>query len=159
MLPSSLTPPPSPPAANATRLTDLSDAQILKQEWPHNWPNFISEIVASSKASLPICENNMAILRLLSEEVFDFSAEKMTHAKTDTLKRQMCAEFSEVFMLCSEVLEKAQKPSLIKATLETTLRFLSWMPIGFIFETAIIDTLLTRVRIRLCAAQSHTVPG
>lgn len=92
----------------------------------------------------------MAILRLLSEEVFDFSAEQMTHAKTETLKRQMCVEFNEVFMLCSEVLEKAQKPSLIRSTLETTLRFLGWMPIGFIFETTIIDTLLTRVRLLIC---------
>ena len=54
---------------------DTTLIQILKQEWPHNWPNFIPEIVSSSRGSLAICENNMAILRLLSEEVFDFSAE------------------------------------------------------------------------------------
>ncbi|KDN52738.1 hypothetical protein K437DRAFT_277459 [Tilletiaria anomala UBC 951] len=123
---------------------DMTLIQILKQEWPHNWPNFISEIVASSKTSLPICENNMAILRLLSEEIFDYSAEQMTQAKTKALKNQMCSEFSEVFKLCSEVLEKAQKPSLIKATLETTLRFLNWIPLGFIFETTIIDHLIGR---------------
>jgi hypothetical protein len=39
--------------------------QILKQEWPHNWPDFIPSIVASSKANLSLCENNMAILKLL----------------------------------------------------------------------------------------------
>lgn len=87
----------------------------------------------------------MAILRLLSEEIFDYSAEQMTQAKTKALKNRMCAEFSEVFKLCSEVLEKAQKPSLIKATLETTLRFLNWIPLGFIFETNIIDHLIGRV--------------
>lgn len=102
------------------------------------------EIVASSKTSLPICENNMAILRLLSEEIFDFSAGSMTSAKADTLKAQMVSEFSEVFRLCSEVLEKAQKPSLIKATLDTTLRFITWVPLGFIFETTFMDTLLGR---------------
>lgn len=25
--------------------------QILKQEWPHNWPTFISDIVAASKVT------------------------------------------------------------------------------------------------------------
>lgn len=118
--------------------------QILKQEWPHKWPTFISEIVSSSRTSLSICENNMVILRLLSEEIFDYSAEQMTHAKTKNLKNQMCGEFAEVFQLCSEVLEKAQKPSLIKSTLETMLRFLNWIPLGYIFETPVIDHLINR---------------
>ena len=90
----------------------------------------------------------MVILKLLSEEIFDYSAEQMTQAKTKNLKNQMCGEFSEIFQLCSEVLEKAQKASLIKATLETLLRFLNWIPLGFIFETNIIDNLVTRVSSR-----------
>ncbi|KAI9637560.1 CRM1 C terminal-domain-containing protein [Dioszegia hungarica] len=118
--------------------------QILKQAWPKDWPSFIPEIVASSRTNLTLCENNMIILRLLSEEVFDFSAEQMTQAKTKALKQSMCSEFSEVFQLCNEVLEKANKPSLIKATLETLLRFLNWIPLGYIFETQIIDFLVSR---------------
>jgi exportin-1 len=74
---------------------------------------------------------------------------------------QHCSN-SEVFQLCHEVLEKANKPSLIKATLETLLRFLNWIPLGlfqptvslapacsldrpptgYIFETDIIDQLV-----------------
>ncbi|KAI9320987.1 nuclear export factor CRM1 [Dichotomocladium elegans] len=118
--------------------------QILKQEWPRNWPSFIPEIVTSSKSNLSLCENNMAILKLLSEEIFDYSAEQMTQIKTSNLRNQMCGEFSEIYQLCKEVLDKAQKPSLIKATLETLLRFLNWIPLGFIFETDLIETLRTR---------------
>lgn len=87
----------------------------------------------------------MVILKLLSEEIFDFSAEQMTQAKIKNLKNQMCGEFAEIFQLCIEVLDKAQKPSLIKATLETMLRFLNWIPLGYIFETKLIDTLTERV--------------
>jgi hypothetical protein len=87
----------------------------------------------------------MIILKLLSEEIFDFSAEQMTQHKIKNLKQQMCGEFAEIFQLCLEVLEKAQKTSLIKATLETLLRFLNWIPLGYIFETSIIDHLLSRV--------------
>ncbi|KAG8705419.1 Karyopherin transporter [Ceratobasidium sp. 395] len=123
---------------------NLALVQILKQEWPHNWPTFIPEIVQNSKTNISLCENNMAILKLLSEEIFDYSAEQMTQTKTKNLKNQMCGEFSEIFQLCLEVLEKAQKPSLIRATLETMLRFLNWIPLGYIFETSIIDQLLTR---------------
>lgn len=118
--------------------------QILKQEWPHNWPTFITEIVASSKTSLSLCENNMVILRILSEEIFDFSAESMTQEKIKNLKNSLCGEFSDIFQLCLEVLQKAQRASLIRKTLETLLRFLNWIPLGFIFETSIIDQLLNR---------------
>ncbi|KAF9818890.1 hypothetical protein IEO21_02428 [Rhodonia placenta] len=123
---------------------NLALVQILKQEWPHNWPTFITELVESSKTNLSLCENNMVILKLLSEEIFDYSAEQMTQAKVKNLKNQMCGEFSEIFKLCSEILEEAQKTTLIKATLETLLRFLNWIPLGYIFETTIIDLLLNR---------------
>lgn len=114
---------------------------ILKQEWPHNWPNFINEIITSCHSSLSICENNMNILRLLSEEVFDFSQDQMTSSKARNLKTTMTSEFASIFQLCSEVLNTASQPSLVKATLKTLLRFLNWIPLGYIFETPIIETL------------------
>ncbi|KAK2070730.1 hypothetical protein P8C59_005204 [Phyllachora maydis] len=117
---------------------------VLKQEWPHSWPTFINEIISACHSSLSVCENNMIILRLLSEEVFDYSAEQMTSAKTRNLKSTMCAEFSQIFQLCQEILNTANEPSLIKATLETLLRFCNWIPLGYIFETPLIETLRTR---------------
>jgi exportin-1 len=87
----------------------------------------------------------MIILKLLSEEIFDFSAEQMTQTKIKNLKNQMCGEFSEIFKLCSEILEEAQKASLVRAALETLLRFLNWIPLGYIFETTIVDVLIQRV--------------
>ncbi|POS86057.1 ARM repeat-containing protein, partial [Erysiphe pulchra] len=117
---------------------------VLKQEWPHNWPTFINEIISSCHTSLSVCENNMTILRLLSEEVFDYSADQMTSTKTKSLKITMCAEFSSIFQLCNEVLNSATQQSLLKATLETLLRFFNWIPLGYIFETPIINTLRTR---------------
>jgi len=68
----------------------------------------------------------------------------MTSVKAKNLKTTMTQEFSSIFQLCSEVLNTANQPSLIKATLETLLRFLNWIPLGYIFETPIINTLLTR---------------
>ncbi len=118
--------------------------KILKQEWPKRWPSFIPDIVSASRANISLCENNMVILKLLSEEIFDFSAEQMTTVKAKTMKTQLCGEFSEIFQLCSEVLEKAQKQSLIIATLEALLRFLKWIPLGYIFETSLVPTLTQR---------------
>lgn len=118
--------------------------QILKHEWPKYWPNFIPEIVTASRSSLPLCENNMIILKLLSEEAFDFSAEQMTTVKAKNLKTQLSGEFSEIFKLCIEILELANRPSLIVATLEALLRFLKWIPLGYVFQTSLLETLCTR---------------
>ena len=52
--------------------------QILKQDWPSKWPSFITDIVNASKTSELLCENSMVILKLLSEEIFDFSRGELT---------------------------------------------------------------------------------
>ena len=117
---------------------------ILKQEWPDNWPYFINEIVSASRSSLSICENNMVILRLLSEEVFDYSAEQMTSQKTRNLKESLNSQFAAIFKLCDEVMRQADSAPLLKTTLETLLRFLNWIPLRYIFETDIIELIRSK---------------
>lgn len=116
---------------------------ILKQDWPHNWPSFISDLVGASKTSESLCQNNMQILQILSEEVFDFSIDSMTAAKAKQMKESLNEEFSQVFELCQFILEASEKKSLLVATLKTLQRFLSWIPLGYIFETPLIDGLIS----------------
>jgi exportin-1 len=52
--------------------------QVLKQDWPQKWPSFVPDLVGASKTSETLCENSMIILKLLSEEVFDFSRGELT---------------------------------------------------------------------------------
>ena len=46
---------------------------IVKREWNTSWQNFISDICNSATENEAKCENALNILKLLSEEVFDFS--------------------------------------------------------------------------------------
>ena len=50
-------------------------------------------------------------------------------------------EFGSVFRLCMYVLSKCQNNELILETLKTLSRFLSWIPIGYIFETQLLEAL------------------
>ena len=129
---------------NLINKCDLTLVQILKQEWPQNWPNFIPELIGSSSSSVNVCENNMIILKLLSEEVFDFSAEQMTQAKALHLKKSMSKEFEQIFKLCYQVLEQGSSTSLIVAALESLLRYLHWIPYTYIFDTNILELLSTK---------------
>nr|CAG4651571.1 EOG090X00LI [Triops cancriformis] len=115
---------------------------ILEREWPKHWPSFIPDIVGSSKTNESLCQNNMAILKLLSEEVFDFSSGRMTQTKAKHLKDTMCSEFSQIFQLCQFVMDNSQNAALVGSTLETLLRFLNWIPLGYIFETKLISTMI-----------------
>jgi len=87
----------------------------------------------------------MTILKLLSEEVFDFSSGQLTQTKAKHLKDTMCSEFSQIFQLCQFVMENSQNVPLVAVTLETLLRFLNWIPLGYIFETKLITTLIYKV--------------
>lgn len=121
---------------------NLTLVEILKHEWPHNWPSFISDLVNSSKTSEVLCENNMQILKLLSEEVFDFSKDQMVTEKVKRMKESLNHEFSLIFSLCQYVLEHSQHTTLLRVTLQTLQRFLTWIPLAFIFQSNLIDVLI-----------------
>lgn len=129
---------------NLINKSDLTLVQVLKQDWPQNWPEFIPELIGSSASSVNVCENNMVILKLLSEEVFDFSAEQMTQAKALHLKTSMSKEFEQIFKLCFQVLEQASSTSLVVAALESLLRYLHWIPYRYIYGTNILELLSTK---------------
>ncbi|EGD72699.1 nuclear export factor CRM1 [Salpingoeca rosetta] len=118
--------------------------QILKQQWPQQWPSFITDIVGASRTSEPLCQNNLEILKLLSEEIFDYSKGQIVQVKAQHLKDALCQEFGPIYELCEFVLENAGEPTLINQALQTMLRFLSWIPIGYVFETNLINLLVTR---------------
>ncbi|KAM9859239.1 exportin-1-like [Aulostomus maculatus] len=122
--------------------------EILKQEWPNNWPNFIGDIVCASMTSESLCENNMVILKLFSEEVFDFSSGQMTQLKAKHLKEHLRNEFPQIFRLCLFVMDKSQNAQLVYTTLETLLHLLHSI-LGaeygipdYIFESNLISYLV-----------------
>lgn len=123
---------------------DLALVHVLKHDWPHNWPNFIPDIVSVSKTSETVCENNMSILKLLSEDVFDFSNDGLMSQKAEALKANMTGQFQMIFELCDFILQASTKVSLIVATLQTLQRFVTWIPDRFIFESPLLPTLCSR---------------
>ena len=116
--------------------------QILKHDWPARWASFVPDLVGAAKQSESLCENCMNILKLLSEEVFDFSRGELTQAKIMELKNALNTDFPRIHELCEFVLQHSQRPELIQRTLLTLHAFLSWIPLGYIFESTLLDTLL-----------------
>jgi exportin-1 len=116
--------------------------EVVKHEWPHNWPNFIKEIVNSSKKSQNLCANNMVILRLLSEDVFDYSKDQMTQQRMKEMKSKLNQEFEGIYTLSQYILDRSKDPRLLRNTLQTLDRFLHWIPIRAVFQTKLVPTLV-----------------
>jgi exportin-1 len=129
--------------ANQELLKKLDQAlvAILKQQGPAELQKFLPSFLAASMRNESVCRNNMMILKLLSEEVFD-RKDTMVRAKAQKLKDSMCELFGGVFKLCQEVLSKSQDAPLLIVTLETLLNFLGWIPIGYVFTTSLIENLV-----------------
>jgi hypothetical protein len=100
----------------------------------------------------------------------------LRQAKTKELKNSLNQEFRLIHELCLFVLSASQRADLIRATLSTLHAFLSWVPVGYIFESNVVEVLLklfpqapfrnialqclTEVRIlSLCPGSSHYHPG
>ena len=115
---------------------------VLKHEWPQNWKDFIPQIVESGKTNETLCGNNMQILKLLSEEVFEFSLKQLTSTKIDSLKEGLTGEFQLIYQLCEFVMQNAKNTLTLQTTLQCFLRFLFWIPLYYVFETQLIDMLL-----------------
>jgi len=115
---------------------------IVKREWPHNWPNFISQIVQISKKSEFICANNMKLLRLLCEEASE-NVKDVTHKSQESLKENLHSEFNKVFELCMFVLKNSSDDYLISETLQTLCKFinLGWVNARMIYESQLLEAL------------------
>lgn len=137
--------------------------QIVVQEWPDKWPTFISDIVGASKSSESLCENNMRILKELSDEVrcpklycvhsgvtHTHNAQvfenpgRMTEAKATRLKESMKEEFGAVFELCQYVLTESECPSLLLETLSTLLGFINWIDLEYVFGSDLVELLVRK---------------
>eukprot|EP01084_Bolivina_argentea_P070953 129034_1 len=117
--------------------------EIIKREWPHNWPGFITQVVEVSKRSEIVCANNMNLLRLLSEEAFENESLHLSHKQVDNFKDNLTKELSKVFELCMFVLKNSSDKRLIECTLHTLSKFLAlnWIPTQIIFSSQLIEAL------------------
>ncbi|GAW80789.1 exportin-1 [Plasmodium gonderi] len=114
--------------------------QIVKKEWPDSWSSFIPDIVNSAKLNQNVCENNMKLLNMLSEEVFEFGNETLVKKKKEKLRNEYASQFQEVYNLCLYILEanvynkRNTNTSLIKQTLNCLSNFFKWIPLTYIFD-------------------------
>lgn len=69
----------------------------------------------------------------------------MTRIKTKELKDTLTEEFFHIFQLCLFVMNQSKNGDLLLTTLRTLEKYLSWIPVGYIFETDLVKELIVKV--------------
>lgn len=128
-------------------LTKLNSTliSIVKLEWGNSFHNFIPDICSSAQDSVHKCMNALNILKLLSEEVFDFSKGSMLKSQVTQFKQQFYNQFQQIYQLCMSVLNASFESipmDLFKACLRTLQVYLGWIPLNFIFNENLAETLI-----------------
>ncbi|CAB4254893.1 similar to Saccharomyces cerevisiae YGR218W CRM1 Major karyopherin, involved in export of proteins, RNAs, and ribosomal subunits from the nucleus [Maudiozyma barnettii] len=121
---------------------DLTLVEILKQEWPEGWPDFIPELIKSSTMDINICENNLVILKLLYEEIFDYSSGQMTQAKTTKMKKSMSEVCLQIYIHIIDILKLEKYSATLElSALECLLNYLEWVSPEYIFQSDVLQLL------------------
>ena len=121
---------------------------IAKNEWTTSWPNFISELCNSSKSNPNLCENNMKLLILLSEEINVFWKSSLTAKKAYELREKMSKEFIEVFNLCQLIINNSNSVSknLLIQSIKLFGEYMNWFPINLTLNPDIMKQTLVNFK-------------
>ena len=115
------------------------------------WPTAIKDLAESCKQNQALCENNLEIMLMLSEEIFDNSKSTMTKNQSEQLKDKYTENLIIIYDLCDFIaktfIQDSSKisPSLIKTCLRTLYSFLNWAPAFFIFSRDFLDGIVVNL--------------
>ena len=135
---------------------------IAKNEWTTSWPNFISELCTSSKSDPNLCDNNMKLLILLSEEINVFWKNSLTAKKAYELREKMSKEFIEVFNLCQLIINNSNSVSktLLIRAIQLFAEYMNWFPINLTLNQDIMKkTLLNFKDMASCRTETMKCLG
>ena len=135
---------------------------IAKNEWTTTWPNFISELCASSKSDPNLCENNMKLLILLSEEINSFWKNSLTAKKAYELREKMSKEFIEVFNLCQLIINNSNSvnKNLLIIAIKLFAEYMNWFPITLTLnQDMMMKTLVNFKELSSCRTETMKCLG
>lgn len=128
---------------NKPLLTKMNSTlvSIAKREWPLRWPNFIQDICTSATLDVPMVENNLNLLRLVGEEVFQFGEKTLTSRWRERKRHALAGDAVYIMNLCSSVLLGTEDTLLLKAALQTLEAYIPWMAPSLVFHEATLSRI------------------
>lgn len=130
--------------ANAIMI-DQAFVEILKYDWPSKWGTLISDLVEESHSSTVLCINNLVILKLLAEEIINYTDSGITSACSQQMMDAFDERFSVLFDLLMEIINSSEDIILLHTALESLAVFASLVSSTYFIETPLLETLANRL--------------
>ena len=73
---------------------DIILVEIFKKEWPNSWTSFVKDLVAAAVESESRCRNSMFILKIVVEDVFQFSETTLTSKFSQQIQQALQSDES-----------------------------------------------------------------
>ena len=105
---------------------DIALVQVLLSEWPTIYPNIINELIEHARTSMAMCTNNLNIIKILCQEVFDRGDEKLLYSRVNELSNCIREHRDPVFNFIEEILRQTNEGELVKVCLEILKYFIKW---------------------------------
>ena len=132
---------------------------IAKREWPQRWPTFVSDVVSSCPLEDPMTENNLHILKILGEEVFEFGERTMTSKWIARKKEALQEDMRLIYGAVTRVLGIADSV-LLGTALSVLDTYIPWFPVEVVFDPQLLQYLcqygVSTVAIRVVSVRCLT---
>ncbi|GIQ85070.1 hypothetical protein KIPB_006684 [Kipferlia bialata] len=135
------------PETPILRKFDMLLIYILRHDFPTKWPTFIEELVEGAKTGGPsVCRNNLLLLQLLVEEVFDFSTGHIRSRAAALMKASFMANGDKVLSLIIQILRSDASLGLpLLQSLHTLTAFIKHVPHNVILSSGVFQEVVGRI--------------
>lgn len=129
--------------SNRMLLTKLNASlvAIAKREWPLRWPSFVQDVASSASVNEPMIENNIQLLTLLGEDIFEFGEKGMTSRWAARKKAALQADFEIVYSLLVSTLTQTNDTQLLNTGLKCFTKYIPWIPYERVLDPAFLEFL------------------
>lgn len=127
-------------------MADEVIVEILKFEWPNNYPNFIDELLQSMSESKNSFRNGVIILKELASDIYDYNDCGITSERSIEMTDAFEQQFPQIFEFISSVFINQDKnilsdPLVVHSTLKALKSFVPLVDIRFFIATQLFPIL------------------
>ncbi|OHT17048.1 hypothetical protein TRFO_12764 [Tritrichomonas foetus] len=119
--------------------------EVLKNEWPTYWPNFMIDFLNACKKSHSTTLNGLKLLAILSEETHEYTDDMLTSDRMSEFSRALESDFNLIFTYLETVFLEIKDQNIIEQALHTLSHYLRWIDLQTITSTPLCHHLVTNL--------------
>lgn len=115
--------------------------EIIKLEWPQQWPNILDDLIISCETDMLMCQNNLVIIQMFSQDVMEFNESTLTSSRWSQLSSALEHIAPQLFNLLQQIIELKSTTQLLNTAFDTLKSLVHWLNPNFIFASSFCQAM------------------